>query len=158
MGVTPASNPLPGGKYWPFSACSSSPSLYWKPDQAWTTVQPLYFSPLLFFETIENPFKSETRSYPIDFVYPREDKYIVNILLPKGYVIESLPEKAKIVFNGDDGVYTYIVRQNGKMIQFTMDLKLNKTLILPSEYEVFKQFYQMMIDKQAEKVVLSKAI
>ena len=118
----------------------------------------LYFSPLLFLKEEENPFKQESRKYPIDFIYPREGKYIVSIMLPEGYIVESLPEKSKIVFNVDDGVYSCLVRQNGKMIQLTMDLKLNKTLILPSDYEVFKQFYQIMLDKQSEKIVLSKAI
>ena len=118
----------------------------------------LYFSPLLFLASEENPFKQEDRSYPIDFVYPNASKYIVNVMLPEGYVVDELPQNAKTEFNAEDAMFSYLVRQNGKMIQFTMDLKLNKTLIAPSEYEIFKQFYQMMIDKQAEKVVLSKSI
>ncbi len=118
----------------------------------------LYFSPLLFLTTEENPFKEDLRNYPIDFIYPIADKYIVNIMLPEGYVVDTLPKSAKTKFNEADGEFAFLVKQNGNMLQLTMTLNLNKTLILSSEYDVFKQFYQMMIDKQTEKVVLSKAI
>lgn len=118
----------------------------------------LYFSPLLFLASEENPFKAETREYPIDFIYPIADKYIVNVVLPDGYIVDSLPQNAKSKFNETDGDFTYFVRQNGNMLQLTMSINLNKTLVLPTEYEAFKRFYQMVIDKQSDKVVLTKVI
>src|SRR5690606_6989067 len=39
----------------------------------------LYFSPLLFLTEKENPFKSEDRKYPVDFSFPRESRYMINI-------------------------------------------------------------------------------
>jgi hypothetical protein len=116
----------------------------------------LYFSPLIFLSPNENPFKDDKRSYPIDFVYPIVDKYMVNIMMPEGYTVETLPESAKFEFNGTDGTFTYLARLNGNSIQFTITTELNKILILPSEYEHFKKFYQLMIEKQTEKVVLKK--
>lgn len=116
-----------------------------------------YFSPLLFLASDENPFKEDTRMYPIDFIYPVSDKYIVNIMLPDGYEVDALPESSKGEFNGKDCNFTYLVRQNGNMIQVSMSLTLNKTLILPSEYQAFKEFYQLFIDKQTEKIVLKKS-
>ena len=118
----------------------------------------LYFSPLFFLTLEENPFKEDSRDYPIDFVYPGVNKYIINIKLPEGYVVESLPQSGKAQFNGANGDFTYLARQNGKLLQFTMSFKMNKILILPEEYQDFKTFYQMMLDKQAEKVVLKKQI
>jgi hypothetical protein len=116
----------------------------------------LYVTPLLFLASEENPFKEDTRAYPIDFVYPIADKYIVNVMLPEGYTVESLPESVKYQFNGVDGEFTYLAKLNGNFIQFIVSLDLNKTLILPEEYEQFKEFYQLMIEKQTEQVVLKK--
>ncbi|WCO02161.1 DUF3857 domain-containing protein [Psychroserpens ponticola] len=116
----------------------------------------LYVTPLLFLANNENPFKDDTRVYPIDFVYPIADKFMVNMMIPEGYAIESLPESVKYQFNGTDGEFTYLAKENGNFIQFIVSLDLNKTLILPSEYEQFKEFYQLMIEKQTEQVVLKK--
>ena len=116
----------------------------------------LYFSPLLFLAPKENPFKQDTRQYPIDFVYPIADKYMINIMFPEGYVVESLPENIKIQFNGTEGEFAFLARVSGNMLQVTMSLKLNKTLIIPQEYEEFKKFYKIMIEKQTEKVILVK--
>ncbi len=116
----------------------------------------LYVKPLLFLVDEENPFKQDARVYPIDFVYPIADKYMVNMMLPEGYAVESLPESVKYQFNVSDGEFTYIAKLNGNFIQFIISLDLNKTLILPEEYEQFKEFYQLMIEKQNEQVVLKK--
>ena len=116
----------------------------------------LYFSPMLFLTPKENPFKLDHRNYPIDYVYPIADKYMVNIMIPEGYIVETLPESVKSQFNGTDGEFTYLSKVNGSYIQFTISLDLNKTIILPTEYEQFKEFYQQMIEKETEKVVLTK--
>jgi hypothetical protein len=116
----------------------------------------LYFTPLLFLASDENPFKLDERSYPIDYVYPINDKYMVNIMLPEGYSVESIPESVKFEFNGANGQFSFIGKQNGNYLQFTVSLDINTTLILPESYEQYKKFYQMMVEKQTEKVVLKK--
>ncbi|MDX1278809.1 DUF3857 domain-containing protein [Oceanihabitans sediminis] len=116
----------------------------------------VYFSPMLFFASKENPFKEDTRNYPIDFVYPFSDKYIINMQLPEGYVVDTLTESSKIQFNGTEGEYTFLSNQKGNILQFTVSLDLNKSLVLASDYEQFKQFYQLKVEKELEKVVLKK--
>ncbi|TBV24976.1 hypothetical protein DMZ43_13965 [Meridianimaribacter sp. CL38] len=116
----------------------------------------LYLKPMLFLASKENPFKQDTRIYPIDFVYPISDKYMVNMMIPEGYELDVLPESVKYQFNGLDGVFTYMANKNGSYIQFVITFELNKTLILPTEYKQFKEFYQLMIEKQNEQIVLKK--
>ncbi|MGJ8591996.1 MAG: DUF3857 domain-containing protein [Aquaticitalea sp.] len=116
----------------------------------------LYFSPLFFLSPKESPFREDNRNYPIDFVYPISDKYMVNIMLPEGYVIDTLPGNSKMEFNSTEGAFSYLARENGSMLQITISMDLNKAVILAKDYEQFKQFYQFMIEKQTEKVVLKK--
>jgi hypothetical protein len=116
----------------------------------------LYFTPLMFLAATENPFKEDQRNYPIDYVYPIADKYLINIVLPEGYELESLPESTKIEFNETVASFSYIGKLNGSMLQLVITFDINKTLILPGDYENFKKFYQIVVEKQNEKVVLKR--
>ncbi len=116
----------------------------------------LYFSPLLFLANEENPFKQETRDYPIDFQYPIADKYMINIMIPEGYEVESLPKNEAFAFNDAAGKYTYLINQNGKFLQLSINFDLNFAFVIPSDYTYFRNFYKLLTEKQVEKVVLKK--
>lgn len=117
----------------------------------------LYFSPLIFLATKESPFKPETRLYPIDFGYPMKDRYIVNIALPEGYKVESLPENAVFNLGENIGSYRYLISQNGNKLQLSVEFSINSTYIAAEEYVNLKKFFEILIAKETEKVVLSKA-
>jgi hypothetical protein len=117
----------------------------------------LYFSPLLFFAIKENPFKLEDRKYPIDFVIPFEEKHLINIMLPEGYIIESIPQSEAVEFKNTQVKFVYQILQNGNYLQLKVSLEINDPLILPSDYKDFKAFYNKIVEKQSEQVVLIKA-
>ncbi len=117
----------------------------------------LYISPLLFLTQSENPFKQEKREYPIDFGYPTQDKFNISIEIPEGYVVESMPAMMNIVTGDDLGAFKYIVGNTGNKIQISITADLNATIVTADYYEVLKDFFQKMIDKQNEKIVLKKA-
>lgn len=115
----------------------------------------LYFSPMLFFASEENPFKAETRKFPIDLTYPFSDKYNINIMLPEGYEIESMPQSEKLRFDGI-GDFTYLAQKNGAYVQLTVALNVTASFILAEDYPSFKDFYTKITEKQSEKIVLKK--
>lgn len=117
----------------------------------------LYFSPLAFLVTKENPFKPETRDYPIDYGYPVKNRYIVNIALPEGYVVESLPRDAVFNLGENIGNYRYLISQMGDKLQLSVEFSINHAFIAAQEYSNLKKFYELLIAKENEKVVLSKA-
>ncbi|MCC1483877.1 DUF3857 domain-containing protein [Winogradskyella immobilis] len=117
----------------------------------------LYFSPMLFMATKENPFKLDERNYPIDFTMPILDKYVVNVEMPEGYKVEALPKSEIIDFKEGAAKFSYIAKENGKYLQFVINFDLKTSIIDPTDYGVFKQFFEKMIEKQAEQVVLTKA-
>ena len=117
----------------------------------------LYFSPLFFLATKESPFKLEERKYPIDFIMPFEDKYLINIMLPEGYKVESLPESGGIEFKGGETKFMYVVKENGKYLQLSVRLEIGNPIIQPADYKDFKEFFNKTIEKQAEQIVLTKA-
>lgn len=117
----------------------------------------LYFSPLMFLTTQENPFKPETREYPIDFGFPIKDRYIVNIDLPEGYRVESLPEAVVYNLGQNMGSYRYAISEVGEKLQVSVELAINQSFISALEYGNLKKFYELCITKENEKVVLTKS-
>lgn len=117
----------------------------------------LYFSPMVFLATEETPFKTETRLYPIDFGYPIKDRYIVTISLPEGYNVESLPENVVYNLGENQGTYRYLISQAGNKLQLSVEFAINQSYIAAEEYGNLKKFFELLIAKENEKVVLSKA-
>jgi Domain of Unknown Function with PDB structure (DUF3857) len=116
----------------------------------------IYFSPLLFLATKENPFKQEVREYPVDFGFPFEDKYNINIEIPEGYVVESMPVAINIVSEDKTLGFKYIIVNEGTKIQVAISSLVN-TAIAPAElYEGIKNFFKQIMDKENEKIVLKK--
>jgi hypothetical protein len=116
----------------------------------------IYISPLLFLTTKENPFKQETREYPIDFGYPMLNKYNINLEIPQGYVVESMPASLNIATGNDVGAFKFMMVNIDNKIQTTITTNINTAIVSPEFYSVLKDFYQQMIDKQNEKIVLRK--
>nr|WP_314838367.1 DUF3857 domain-containing protein [uncultured Flavobacterium sp.] len=117
----------------------------------------IYINPMLFFSIEQNPFKQETRDYPVDYGYPTVDKYNVIIDIPEGYVVDTMP--ASIVLNMDDnlGQFKFLINKTENAVQLAITFQINAPIIGTDYYEALKSFYQRMIEKQNEKIVFKKA-
>jgi hypothetical protein len=116
----------------------------------------MYINPLLFFTKEQNPFKQEVREYPIDYGFPFLDKYTVSINLPEGYTVESLPKSAQINMEGDIGSFKFICNASENKIQLSISHQINASIVSPEYYSMLKDYYQSMIAKETEKIVLKK--
>jgi len=116
----------------------------------------IYVSPMLFLTEEDNIFNKETRKYPIDFNFPRTNKSIINISIPEGYRIKSIPESVKLIMSDDLGEYSFLVKQNGNTIQVSELFKLNFSIVSVAYYPDLKEVYKKIVEKNAEKIVLEK--
>ena len=116
----------------------------------------LYFSPMLFLASSENPFKQETRQYPIDFVFPNQDKYNISYTIPEGYEIETLPAPLNLAMSDNKASFKFNIIQQGNVIQVASVLDINSAVLLAEDYQMLKDFYKGMIEKQNEKIILKK--
>jgi len=116
----------------------------------------LYFSPMLFIGERENPFKLEDRKYPVDFEFPKKNRVIINFNLPEGYTVESMPENANFGLGNGDLALKYNVSNQGSTIKVMVEYSINKTIITADKYKNLKGYYQLLIEKLNEKVVLVK--
>ena len=117
-----------------------------------------YIEPLLFLEKADNPFKPEKRICPVDFTVPSDDLVMINIRLPEGYSVSELPSPAIIVTPDKTAEFTYYVNDFGSSIQITSRFKIKKAIFLQNEYPYLREFYNMVINKQSEPVIIKKNV
>ena len=125
-------------------------------DQYETIGDKLFLSPLLFFTSEENPFKLESREYPVDFGYPSVTKHNVNIKVPEGFKVESVPSKVAIQLPENLGSFTYNVNATETNVQLAVEYCINVSVIHSDYYDVLKEFFKQLVIKEKEKVVLAK--
>lgn len=116
----------------------------------------IYVTPLLYEANEENPFKLDTRKLPVDLSFPLKTKTIVNIKMPEGYEVESMPENVKIMYNDNVGYYKHISNYANGVISTVATFDLTTSVIQPGGYVAFKKFFEAIVEKDAQKIVLKK--
>lgn len=116
----------------------------------------IYIEPLLFLTKRENPFKLDERKFPVDFTTAWEDTERVIIEVPENYKIESIPEPIALALPDDIGIFKFQVLTKGNKISTISKLQFNKALIPSDYYPYLKDFYNKLVEKETEKIVLTK--
>ena len=115
-----------------------------------------YFKPLMRFALEENPFKSEKRDYPIDFIYPTADSYTFTYTIPVGYVVESVPANANIAMVDNIMNFKFLAGVAAGKVQVVCNFNTNVSFLPAEYYQDLKAFYNQVFLKMSEKVVLKK--
>ncbi|MBF9252025.1 DUF3857 domain-containing protein [Pontibacter sp. 172403-2] len=116
----------------------------------------IYLDPMLGRGEKENPFKLEERAYPVDFAAPQDETYICNFTLPEGYEMEEVPQSKVLSMPDNGGKFMYVVKQEGNVVQIMSKVNINKPVFYAPEYAYLKEFFNQIITKQSEQIVLKK--
>lgn len=117
----------------------------------------IYFTPVLIDQTTQNPFKLPKRDYPVDFTYPYNYTYTYSYKLPEGFTIDELPKSEVFYMPDKTASYQYIINKGvNNTLQIMINFKIDKRQYLPDEYEALKEFYNTIIRKESEQVVLKR--
>lgn len=114
----------------------------------------IYFNPVLFNRLEENPFKNDERKFPVDYNYPYQVKSTTIINLPEGYTIEEIPQSIVISLPENGGKFVYNLKAADNSLNLVTEFSINQTIFPMTNYAEIKKFYEMMVAKQAEQVVL----
>ena len=105
----------------------------------------------------ENPFKSAQRYYPVEMPYASDETYIFNMIVPDGYVVDELPKSVIVKLNdAGDGQFEYIVSETNGTISMRSRIQLKRAYYQPAEYELLREFFNMVVKKHNEQIVLKK--
>jgi len=126
------------------------------PEAAQVNGDFIYLSPIIHSNFTENPFKSETRLYPVEIPYPFKEQLILNLTIPEGYTVEELPEQVNLILPNKGAKYQYLISQKGNTLQIVCKMSLKQLRFTPEEYKGVKNFFDIMIEKQGEQIVLKK--
>ncbi|MFM2230144.1 MAG: hypothetical protein RL607_1402 [Bacteroidota bacterium] len=116
----------------------------------------LYVNPLLFQTLNENPFKQDIREFPIDFVYPNQNRYMVALTIPEGYMIESMPQPKAFAMPDNKASFKFNISGDEKNIQIILTFDINSAIVPADEYVLLKGLMAELVKLQTEKIVLKK--
>lgn len=126
-------------------------------EAAMSTGDHLYFSPILFSNFSENPFKLQQRNYPVNFPYPIREQHNITIQLPPGYSVEELPKNVRTSLPGKGGSFIYAIdtKVPGKL-KCNIMMNIKQLKFEPYEYPAVKELFDLFVEKLNEQIVLVK--
>jgi hypothetical protein len=105
----------------------------------------------------ENPFKSTERFYPVEMPYARDETYIFSMFIPEGYEVDELPKSVIVKLNeAGDGQFEYRISESGGIISMRSRIQLKRAYYLPEEYDILREFFNLVVKKHNEQIVLKK--
>ena len=125
-------------------------------DQAEVVGDKIIFNPMLFEKVEKNIYTLEERKYPVDYNYPVSSTIIFEYTIPDGYLVESIPQNFSLKLPDNSISISYIIQNTGNKIKLLFRKNVNKMLFLPSEYKDLKEFYNQIVRKHAEQIILKK--
>lgn len=117
----------------------------------------IYMNPLFGEGYKENPFKSAERVYPVEMPYAMDETFNLQLEVPHGYVVDELPQSLIVKLNEqDDGMFEYRISQSGDNISLRSRIRFKRSFFMPEEYETLREFFNLIVKKQAEQIVFKK--
>ena len=117
----------------------------------------LYINPLFGEAQKENPFKSEERYYPVEMPYTMDETFVATIYVPAGYELEELPKQIMVRLNEqNEGFFEYAIGHSAGVISLRSRVKISRAFFAPEEYEMLREFFNLVVKKQSEQIVLKK--
>ena len=116
----------------------------------------LYFKPNFYTEWETNPFKSATRLFPIEFIYPFNEQFNLSLTIPTGYKVEEMPKPINLSFGKNDIQFIYAISNVENNISVSVKLILKSTLYDTPSYIQLRDFFNKVSAKLQEQIVLKK--
>jgi hypothetical protein len=117
----------------------------------------IYFNPMFGEAWKENPFKSAQRVYPVEMPFAIDETYLLRLDIPAGYVIDELPKQVVVKLNeDDDGMFEFRLSESGGSISLRSRIRLTRAYYLPEEYELLREFFNLIVKKHNEQIVFKK--
>ena len=86
-----------------------------------------------------------------------DETYNLQLEVPLGYVVDELPKPIVVKLNEqDEGIFEYRISQAGDNISFRSRIRFSRSYFMPDEYEMLREFFNLIVKKQAEQIVFKK--
>lgn len=116
----------------------------------------IYLHPMFSESIRSNPFKSAERRYPVEMPAVPDANFTLSIQLPDNYTVEEIPKSTIVRYNDGEGLFQFLVQHTDNIIQLRSRVKLSRAYYEPEEYNSLREFYDVIVKKHAEQIVLKK--
>ncbi|NAS11960.1 DUF3857 domain-containing protein [Poritiphilus flavus] len=116
----------------------------------------IYLNPFAFQFFKGNPFLEENREYPIDFGYPQNFKYQINIKIPDGFKVLELPQKNFIKLGEDLANLRFYTADDNKQITLNFELSFAKSYFEKEDYGVLRELFKKAVEAQNNSLIVLK--
>ncbi|MEM7658167.1 MAG: transglutaminase domain-containing protein, partial [Bacteroidota bacterium] len=116
----------------------------------------IFVNPLMTKQVTQNPFPEIRRTTPMDLTFPLREAHMLGLRLPKGFELAQIPEPIRVVLPNQGGSFTYNVISMDSIIHISSTIYLNKTIFLPEEYDAVRNFFEYIVNKHEEDLVLRR--
>jgi len=123
---------------------------------ATTAGNQIYINPMLFEQIASNPFKSEDRKYPVDFICPSDLTYVFKLELPTGVEVSELPKEFSIKLKDGSAFLQYQVTYLGKYVTLVYRFVMKKPIYSDEEYGQLRGLFSELVKKHSEQIVLKR--
>lgn len=119
----------------------------------------IYLNPFVvkFFD--KNPFVSSERHYPIDFGHNIKYQYILNVKMPEGYKLNSLPQDKNFTLPGNGGIFKLNLNYDVKGgITLFFLFELNSPHFVSEYYDEIKNIFAEAVNSQNQSFIVLEKI
>lgn len=117
----------------------------------------LFLNPFVLMGLDENPFKLQTRTFPVDYAYPFTRLYAAEITLPAGAVVDDLPPVVQVAAPQGGGTYSRSVEQIGDRVLVQARLQIRQTVFNANAYAGLRAFYDAIVAAETEVLAVTLA-
>lgn len=116
----------------------------------------LILKPMLMRSLLQNPFVEERRTAPVSLPYPIWEAHMLGLRIPDGFEIAQTPQSIRVIMPGGAGQFVYNVLLSDNILHVTSSIEINRTRYSPEEYQGIKDFFEYIVRKHQEDIVLKK--
>jgi hypothetical protein len=114
------------------------------------------FNPYLDNHWTSNPFKSQERSYPVDFGLALEEIVVIKIEYPKEFEVLNPPELVGLSLPNGGGRYRVDSKNAEGVLSVSTSLVIAKPIFTPEEYHYLKELFNTIIQRQNTDLIFNK--
>lgn len=116
----------------------------------------IMITPLMTKQVAENPFAEKDRAAPVDLTYPLRESHLLGLRIPNGYEVAQMPQPIRVMLPNDAGLFVFNTMEMGDILHVSSCIFLNQTVFLPNEYQGIRTFFDYIVRKHAEDIVLKR--
>ena len=122
------------------------------------TMDIVSIDPLFGEGVTQSPFGNAERLHPVEMPYAINETYVLNFVIPPGYGVAELPKQLMAKLDGEGkSFFEYRIDVTNGVISLRSTIKLARASFEPEEYESLRQFFNLIVSKHSERIVLKKS-